>query len=271
MDMQLTVVVENHVARQGMLGEWGYAAWLRAGERNILLDTGGILHVLEHNLRFLKLDAGAVDDIVLSHGHYDHVSGLMDVTRRAPQARIWAARSIARPRRGDSDGRRDAGGGEMLAMARMLPVDPWAEIAPGVIAFTPPPARRQACWQCTRRLWEISEAGELVPDTFSDDVSVLVKTDRGASLLLGCAHAGLPNIMRYAAEAFGAESFYSVIGGTHLSAVPEAEIGAWITELSRYKVKKWRPGHCTGFAAAAALARAGFDVDWAAAGTVHEL
>ena len=269
--MRLSVIVENLTVKQTLFGEWGYSAWLDAGESRILLDTGGILHVWEHNARALGFDPSRLTDVVLSHGHFDHTAGLSDVLRLAPHARVWGAASIARPRWGDADAARLAGGGPLLEGIVRHPIAPHATIAPGVTAFTVPLDRRDSRWICTKNMFEQNGVGCKCADTFEDDVSILVRTERGASVLLGCAHAGLPNILRYAQEEFGVERFHTVIGGTHLCGVDPSEYAVWMRELAQYDVARWRPCHCTGFDAAAVLARTFEDVAWAAAGTVHEL
>lgn len=269
--MQLTVVVENQTSSQQLLAEWGYSAWLQTDEAVVLLDTGGIQHTLQHNLAVLGLNAKRITDLVLSHGHFDHTSGVMDVLRLSPAARVWAAPSIARERLGDADAGRASGGGALLSGLSFTPIDPYVQVAPGVTAFTVPQTERDSRWVCSHHMFERNEQGEIVPDTFDDDVSLLVQTDKGASVLLGCAHAGLPNILGYASRTFGIDCFDTVIGGTHLCGVRDGDYPLWMQELSGYRVKHWRPCHCTGFKAAAKLAEAFDDVDWAAAGTVHLL
>ena len=269
--MKLTVVVENQTSSQRLLAEWGYCAWLETPETVVMLDTGGINHTLMHNMPALSLNARRIEHLVLSHGHFDHTAGLLEVLRTAPQAKVWAAPSIGRERLGDADAKRPAGGGSMIAGLDFSPIDPFAEIAPGVTAFAVPLEQRDPRWICTKNMFERNEAGQIVADTFADDVSILVRTEKGASVLLGCAHAGLPNILRYASKTFGISSFDTVIGGTHLSGVDAQEYGLWMQELAQYNVAHWRPCHCTGFRAAAELARHFDDVDWAAAGTTHEL
>ena len=269
--MQVTVVVENQTSSQRLLTEWGYSAWIQTPKAVVLLDTGGIEHTLQHNLAALRLVPGRINHVVLSHGHFDHVSGLMDVLRMSPQARVWASPHVARPRFGNPDGSRCSGGGSLLAGLSFTPVDPFVEIVPGVIAFTVPADKRDPRWVCSRNMFEKTPEGSLVADTFADDISLLVQTQKGSSLLLGCAHAGLPNILHYASETFEVNAFDTVLGGTHLSGVPEIDYPLWMGELAHYEVKHWRPCHCTGFKAAAELFRHFSDVDWAAAGTVHEL
>lgn len=269
--MQLTVVVENQTSSQQLLAEWGYCAWLQSDERVVLLDTGGIQHTLCHNLAALRLAPSRITDLVLSHGHFDHTSGIMDVLRLAPKTQLWAAPGIGRERLGDADAKRYSGGGMLLAGLPITPIAPYVDVTDNITAFTVPQAERDPRWVCTRHMFERSDDNQIIPDTFADDVSVLVRTPKGASILLGCAHAGLPNILAYARKTFGIESFHTVLGGTHLSAVTPDDYPLWMQELSQYKVKHWRPCHCTGFKAAAALAKQFDDVDWAAAGTRHEL
>lgn len=174
----LTVVVENQTSSQNLLAEWGYSAWLQTEDAVILLDTGGIQHTLQHNLTALGLNARRITDLVLSHGHFDHTSGVMDVLRLAPHARVWAAPGIGRERLGDADAKRASGGGSMLAGLAFSPIDPFVEIAPGVTAFTVPATERDPRWVCTRHMFERTDSGEIVPDTFADDVSLLVQTEK---------------------------------------------------------------------------------------------
>lgn len=269
--VQLTVVVENQTSSQKLLAEWGWCVWLQDADRAVMLDTGGIQHTLTRNLEVLGLDACRVGDIVLSHGHFDHTSGLIDMLRLAPHARLWAAPTVGRERLGDAQGVRCSGGGALLAGLPIQKVDPVCQVTPEITAFTVPVAERDPRWLTPGRLFERDACGAIVPDTFEDDLSLLVKTPRGASLVLGCAHAGLSNILDYAVRTFGVDAFDTVIGGTHLGSVAGEDLPAWMEKLSEFSVRRWRPAHCTGFRAAAALSRYFSDVDWAPAGTVLEL
>ena len=50
----------------------------KAGEtRRYLLDFGFTPDAYANNLDFLKIDPSTVDALILSHGHYDHVGGLI--------------------------------------------------------------------------------------------------------------------------------------------------------------------------------------------------
>ncbi len=264
--MQVTVVVENFCTNRALRSEWGYSLFLEGEKTRLLLDTGSESHAFVHNLKALRINPKTIDHIVLSHGHFDHTAGLIDAMMLVPHARRWAARSISITRWGDADHKRLSGGGAFLASALTDPIDSWARVTDEVIAFMVPQNARDPQFVNTKNMWEERSNGEIVPDTFADDLSLLVKGERGYSVILGCAHAGLPNILRYAQETFGIASFDTVLGGTHLSAASDEDLPKWIEALKAFKVSRWRPNHCTGFRAAAALAQVFDDVDWAGCG-----
>lgn len=267
--MKFTVLVDNLCCKTSLLAEWGYAAHLETPEGNLLLDTAGSGHILLHNMGILDIAPERLTDVCLSHGHFDHSSGLSDVLSKAPSARIWASPRVHAERRSGKPPfpERINGGGSWLRLAGLRAIGEETAVLPGVTAFCVPQDRRDPAWICRGDLWEVDENGSPRPDTFADDVSLLVHGCHGPSLLLGCAHAGLPNILEYVRDRLGVASLHAVVGGTHLSTVPEDRLAAWILRLRDFQVKKWRPNHCTGFRAAAAMARAFADTDWCGAGS----
>ena len=264
--MQVTVVVENFCTNRLLRAEWGYSLYLESDKTRLLLDTGSEGHAFTHNLKALRIDPKAIEHIVFSHAHFDHTGGLVDAVLLAPTARRWGARTMSIQRWADADQKRNGGGGPLFRSILTDPIDGWAQVTDEVIAFTVPQDERDRRFVNSKNMWEEAENGEIIPDTFADDLSLLVKGKNGTSVVLGCAHAGLPNILRYAQKTFGVKEFDTVLGGTHLSAAKDEELPIWFEALKEFSVKHWRPNHCTGFKAAAAMARAFDDVDWAGCG-----
>ena len=271
--MKCTIVVDNLCVRPGLGAEWGYAALLETPRGNLLIDTAEHGATLLRNLRALGFDPAGIGDVFLSHGHFDHCGGLGELLVHAPRIPIWGSSRIAVERRSGSDpaALREEGGGQLLRLAGLRAVGDATEILPGVTAFSVPAEARDPAFVHQDDMWEVGPGGTLKPDSFADDLSLLVRGERGPSLLLGCAHAGVPNILRYAAERFGIAAFHAVVGGMHLASLPRAGLASRLDALAAFDVAVWRPAHCTGFAAASALAARFPDVDWAGAGAAVDL
>jgi len=64
-----------------LASEWGLALYLESRKgsesRRYLLDFGFTPDVYAKNLELLKVDVAKVDALIISHGHYDHVGGLI--------------------------------------------------------------------------------------------------------------------------------------------------------------------------------------------------
>ena len=86
----------------------------------------------------------------------------------------------------------------------------------------------------------------LIEDTLPEDQALLVRTTRGLSIVTGCGHAGIGNILVYSRTLQGDVSVRAVIGGLHLLAADESQL-AWTAERMRASgVGHLLGAHCTG-------------------------
>ena len=60
------------------LTEWGLSILVETDGVNVLLDTGKSMST-SNNANALDIDLGGINQIVLSHGHFDHTGGLHQV------------------------------------------------------------------------------------------------------------------------------------------------------------------------------------------------
>ena len=100
----------------------------------------------------------------------------------------------------------------------------------------------------------VRQAENWVPDPFLDDYSLVLKTPKGLVVLLGCAHAGLINILEHVTTQTGEERIYAILGGTHLGFSPQTQLEHTIQALKGYKVERLAVSHCTGQSPIARLA-----------------
>jgi 7,8-dihydropterin-6-yl-methyl-4-(beta-D-ribofuranosyl)aminobenzene 5'-phosphate synthase len=91
------------------------------------------------------------------------------------------------------------------------------------------------------------------PDTLEDDQSVFFDTIEGTVVLLGCAHSGVINKLRYIRQLTDNRPIRAVIGGMHLVGASPHRIERTIEELQRIGVERLAPAHCTGMPATVAL------------------
>ncbi|MFI5057142.1 MAG: MBL fold metallo-hydrolase [Candidatus Acidiferrales bacterium] len=73
-------ILSTMLADEG-IGEWGFAALVEADGHKILYDTGARPNTVLENSRELKIDLSDVQDVILSHFHADHTTGLMTLRR----------------------------------------------------------------------------------------------------------------------------------------------------------------------------------------------
>ena len=62
--------------------------------KKILFDTGGSGAILLSNMQRLKIDPGDIEDIFISHAHFDHTGGLSAFLDRNREVTVWVPPSF---------------------------------------------------------------------------------------------------------------------------------------------------------------------------------
>jgi 7,8-dihydropterin-6-yl-methyl-4-(beta-D-ribofuranosyl)aminobenzene 5'-phosphate synthase len=89
--MKITVLAENTVCKSNLLNlkaENGLSLFIEFDERKILFDTGQS-DIFIHNAREMGIDLSQVDNLVISHGHFDHGGGLKHFQKINKKARVF--------------------------------------------------------------------------------------------------------------------------------------------------------------------------------------
>jgi len=75
--MQITILYDNDVYKKGLQADWGFSCLVEIENTpTILFDTGTNGSILLSNMEKLNIDPASVDEIFISHAHFDHVGGL---------------------------------------------------------------------------------------------------------------------------------------------------------------------------------------------------
>jgi len=251
MQTTLTIVCENSVGRAiPAVGEHGFACLIERGDTTVLVDTGQGFGI-ERNARVLGKDLRCLDGVVLSHGHYDHVGGLDQVLTYIDELDVFAHPDIFAPRYSRTEHALRFIGipqrRELLETlgARFVWTPEFCEIAPGV-HVTGEVQRRTLYEQGAPELVVPQSDSSFIQDPFKDDMGVVVECKKGLAVILGCAHAGMINILLQVQENFPAQPIKAVLGGTHLGPATAEQFERTMEDLKQFDIQHIGVSHCTG-------------------------
>ncbi len=250
------------------LAEHGFSALVTATkgdrEHRVLFDAGITPDGLAENARRLDIDLKDIEVIVLSHGHFDHTTGLDGFVRAVGRANLpvmihpefWSQRRVAIPGRepfelpSTSKSALKGAGFEIIEERQPSFLFENSLLITGEVDRTTEFEKGFPIHQALR-------GGEWQPDPLILDDQALIAhvRDKGLVVLTGCGHSGIVNIVRYAQKLTGVDEVYAVLGGFHLSGpVFEPIIEQTCEALAAFAPEVVVPAHCTGWRATHALA-----------------
>ncbi len=231
--------------------------------RSVLFDAGGSPDGLVHNLDSLGLSPRDWSCIVLSHGHFDHVLGLIGLQKQLkrldfpltlhPDAYLprgivepsGAINSIGAPSR---EGLRSAG-------LELIETDQPSFVLEKMALVTGQVARTndyEVGWPAHHAMRD----GVWQPDPLiCDDQALVVNVKgRGLVVLSGCGHAGIVNVVTHAQAITGVSQVCAVVGGFHLGGdYFQPRVPSVVKDLVALDPVVLAPAHCTGYRAAFAI------------------
>jgi 7,8-dihydropterin-6-yl-methyl-4-(beta-D-ribofuranosyl)aminobenzene 5'-phosphate synthase len=274
--------------RNLLVANLGYGLRLRslAGsvEHVLLFDTGTEGAAFIRNCANLDIDLGAVEEIAITHGHWDHMGALVDAIDRVVAQRgsvtVHVNPLMFRER------------GVQLANGHVVPTEkvpaPAEMRAHGAVVVNDAAERLlldshfyysgeipRVCRFETGRadhLCRPTDEAAWEPDPLLMDERMLVTHVGGLGLVVfsACSHAGIVNVCTEVTRRFPGIPIYAVMGGLHLGGVMERIIDQTVESLAQFDIRHIIAGHCTGWRAVHALAGAyGDRISQSAVGTSY--
>ncbi len=259
MKTRITILCENTVEIPfGIIGEHGFACLVETEQGSYLFDTGQGMGIVPNALTLGK-DLKQIHAIMLSHGHYDHTGGLPAVLKIKGPVDVYGHPGMFYDRFWSKDGARRYIGipyrrpfleslGARFQLNREM-----TTIGPGIYLTGEIP--RTTAFEISDPNMTVHppEASPIHPDPIDDDLSLVIDSDKGLILILGCAHAGMVNIIHYVLEQMGRDRIYAIIGGTHLGFSGQEQFDETLRVIEQFQIERIGVSHCTGLAKAAVL------------------
>ncbi len=265
-----SAILAGGQALDAPLAEHGFSALITINkggrQRNVLFDAGLTPDGLIHNMRRLGHNPKDLEAIVLSHGHFDHTTGLDGVVRTLGRANLpviihpefWSKRRVLIPGREPF---------ELPSTSRSALLGAGFEIAEEVrpsflldrSLLITGEVERTTDFEKGFPVHQALRDGQWQPDPLilDDQAAIVYVRDKGLVVMTGCGHAGIVNILRYARRLTGVERIYGVIGGFHLGGpLFEPTIPQVCAALAELAPEVIVPAHCTGWRAVHMLAAA---------------
>lgn len=254
-DVQVTILSSN-LANGAAVGEWGLSALVEADGNCVLFDAGRFPDTVIRNANVLDVDLSCVTDVVFSHFHFDHTTGLIPIIEYLNDAnsnsvtRVHVAKGFFSERRANAGSSIRANQmiqerSEIEALGVQFVVhEEAAEIYPGI--WISGPIERRYPETNYGTAIEVSYLGRWMRDYLPESQALVIRTEDGPIVLLGCGHSGVVNALSQIQDQIQDEAIHALMGGLHLFNASD-EILQWTGEmLKEIGVQNLMAGHCTG-------------------------
>jgi 7,8-dihydropterin-6-yl-methyl-4-(beta-D-ribofuranosyl)aminobenzene 5'-phosphate synthase len=211
--MKIKIIATGSSKWERFIRRWGVSFLI--GE-DVLFDTFGDPGVLLNNMRKFNIDAAKIKHIVLSHDDWDHISGLWYLLSGRKDITVYICPGFDQ----------EVKDRIVSFGVRVVEVEPFTMIKEDVFSTG---QIQSSC--ADRRIFEQALA---------------VKFLKNITIITGCAHPGIVNIINAVKKHFSKERVSFILGGLHLKDNTDETNMRIIKDLREFGVRKVAPTHCTG-------------------------
>ena len=262
--MRLTLLTENNSLYDTFFhAEHGFSAYVEDDGVEVLYDTG-YSDAFIKNAEQMGIDITRAEYIVISHGHYDHSGGLKHLMAYFEKRHVYRRPTLLFAdediflKKYNFEVQRNTG---MDVTREYLDKYFNVKIVPEPMNLTERlyylgKAKRTNPYECRIPQNKKWKNDEYVDDFIDEDVQLGYRHRNGAvSIVTGCSHSGICNIIAHAKNVTGSDKVQAAIGGLHLQKPAEDLMNFTMKTIQDEGIEQFFACHCTDFESRMALGK----------------
>jgi 7,8-dihydropterin-6-yl-methyl-4-(beta-D-ribofuranosyl)aminobenzene 5'-phosphate synthase len=96
--MRITLIYDNTIYKPNLEADWGFSCLVEVDNApKILFDTGASGKILLSNMEKLGIAPNSIDEIFISHAHFDHTGGLSDFLNKNNKVKVYIPKTCPKP------------------------------------------------------------------------------------------------------------------------------------------------------------------------------
>ncbi len=251
--MKVTALVENTTVSTDYRCKHGLCLNIKTSNHNILFDLGEDDLFIE-NAKKLNVDIEDIDIVIISHGHKDHGGGLSEFLEHNKKAKVYINRNAFDKHYASILGIFKCFVGLDISNKfndRIVFIDDNFKIDDELYLFSNVSKRELISKANNSLLMKVDN--KYVRDNFKHEQNLIITENDKHTLIAGCAHNGIINILDKGEEIVG-QNLNTVIGGFHLfnpsmRKYEKKDLIKAIGDILAVKYTEFYTCHCTGIKA----------------------
>lgn len=236
------------------MAEHGLSIYIESQGKKILFDTGASDLFLK-NGENINVDISQVDEVVISHGHYDHTQGVPCFCRENKNAPIYIHKEAFHESYSINHSKTEMKpSGIRWTKSEVEEIRPRLVLTDGVtyltdnivISGTIPDLKDEII---PKQFYRKIGDGEYIKDPMDHEQILVIKEEGGIYIFSGCSHKGIIPAIAYAREIFPGEPIVGLVAGMHLYNASDEMRKSVVDKVVLEDMDFVMPVHCTGIEA----------------------
>lgn len=248
--LKITTLIENERGKiENLHTEHGLSLYIEIDNKNILFDTGQSGNFID-NAKKLGIDLNNLDYVIISHSHYDHAGGFKRLVEEyGSDFKLFLGKDFFEKKYSEAGGIYRYVGSpfdESFLKEKNIEreyIEDTKRISENAMVITD--FERDPDYENVNESMYIKDGDDYILDKFEDEISLVLDTEKGLIVVVGCSHPGIVNMLNTIIKKTG-KDIYMLIGGTHLVKEDDEKINSIIDYLKEKEIEMIAACHCTG-------------------------